>query len=59
MMALFIRHEFDLSHVVMKDILFTAIIPLDGYSSPIRFDDGAKVGLILLPANAVIHSQLS
>jgi hypothetical protein len=44
---------FNLRHVVVLNALLAAIVPLDGHASPIRFGDGALVGLIFLPANAV------
>jgi hypothetical protein len=37
----------------MQNGLIAAIIPFDGYASPILFSDGALIGLIVLPANAV------
>jgi hypothetical protein len=43
----------NLRHIVVKNGLLHAIIPLDGYARPVLFDDGALIDLIVLPANAV------
>ena len=37
----------------MKNGLLAATIPFDGYARPILFNDGALIGWIVLPANAV------
>jgi hypothetical protein len=52
-------YPLDLPHVVMLDGLLAAIIPFDGYACPVRFSDGATVGLIVSPANAVASFQKS
>jgi hypothetical protein len=49
----FRRHPLNLRHIVVKNGLLDAIIPLDGYARPVLFDDGALIDLIVLPANAV------
>jgi len=43
----------------MQDRLFAAIIPLDGYTGPIRFNDGTLVGVIVLPAYLVADLERS
>ena len=43
----------------MKNGLLGTIIPLNGYARPIRFSDGATVGLIVSPANAVANLKES
>ena len=43
----------------MLNGLLAAIIPLDDDTRPIRFGDGALVGLIVLPANAVADFEES
>jgi hypothetical protein len=53
------RHPLNLRHVIMQDRLFAAIIPFDGDACPVRFRDGALVGLVFLPTNFVAASQLS
>ena len=53
------RCPFDLRHVIMKNGLLTAIVPFDGYACPIRFSDGATVGLIVSPANEVADLERS
>jgi hypothetical protein len=55
----FIRHLLNLRHVVVVNGLLTAIVPFDGYARPIRFSDGALIGSIVLPANAVADVKLS
>ena len=47
------RHPLNLRHVVVKNCLLAAIVPFDGYASPILFSDGALIGLIVVPANTV------
>ena len=53
------RHPLDLRHVVVENCLLAAIVPFDGYASPILFSDGALIGLIVLPANAVADIEKS
>jgi hypothetical protein len=43
----------------MQNLLLAATIPLDGYAWPILFNDGALIGLIVLPANAVADVEKS
>ena len=47
------RHPLNLRHVIVKNCLLAAIVPFDGYASPILFSDGALIGLIVVPANTV------
>jgi hypothetical protein len=47
------RHPLNLRHVVVKNCLLAAIVPFDGYASPILFSDGALIGLIVAPPNTV------
>jgi hypothetical protein len=53
------RHSLNLSHVVVKNGLLATAIPFDGYARPIRFSDGATVGLIVSPAHAVSYFEKS
>jgi hypothetical protein len=54
------RHSLNLSHVVVKNGLLATAIPFDGYyARPIRFSDGATVGLIVSPTNAVADFEQS
>jgi hypothetical protein len=53
------RHALHRSHVIMKNGLLAAIVPFDGYASPIRFRHGATVGLIVSPANSVADFECS
>src|SRR5260221_2167731 len=46
-------HRLNSRHVVVKNVLLAATIPFDGYARPILFNDGALIGWIVLPANAV------
>jgi len=46
-------HTLNSRHVVVKNGLLAATIPFDGYARPILFNDGALIGWIVLPANAV------
>ena len=48
------RRPFNLRHVIVLNSLLAAVIPLDRYSGPIRFGDGALVGIVLLPADFVV-----
>jgi hypothetical protein len=43
----------------MQNLLLAATIPFDGYTRPILFSDGALIGLIALPANAVADIEKS
>jgi len=43
----------------VKNDLLAATIPIDGYARPILFNDGALIGLIVLPANAVERLEKS
>ena len=43
----------------MQNGLLAAIVPFDGYASPIHFSDGATVGLIVSPANALADFEES
>ena len=43
----------------MQNGLLAAIVPFDGYPSPIRRNDGTTVGLIVSPANAVANLKES
>jgi hypothetical protein len=43
----------------VKNGLITATIPLDGYTSPVLFSDGALIFSISLPANAVADREVS
>jgi hypothetical protein len=43
----------------MKDGLLTAIVPFDGYASPILFNNGAKISCRRPSANAVADCQQS
>ena len=43
----------------MQNGLLAAIVPFDGYPSPIRLNDGTTVGLIVSPANAVANLKES
>ena len=52
-------HPLNLRHVVMRNGLHATIIPFDGYTRPILFNDGALIGLIVLPANAVERLEKS
>ena len=45
--AKFHRQTLNLSHIVVKNGLLAAIIPPNGYASPIPFSDCALIGLIL------------
>jgi hypothetical protein len=49
----FLRHTLNSRLVVVKNGLLAATIPFDGYARPILFNDGALIGWIVLPANAV------
>ncbi len=42
-----------------SDAALAATIPFDGYARPILFSDGALIGLIVLPANAVERLEKS
>jgi hypothetical protein len=42
-----------LRHIVVKNGLFAAIIPFDGYARPILFSDCALIVPVTVPANAV------
>jgi hypothetical protein len=42
----------------MKNGLFAAIIPFDGYARPILFSDRALIVLVGVPANAVAEFEL-
>src|SRR5258708_36757779 len=55
----FLRHTLNSRHVVVKNGLLAATIPFDGYARPILFNDGALIGLIVLPANAVERLEKS
>jgi hypothetical protein len=48
------RRPLKLPHVIVQNGLLTTTIPLDRYSGPIRFRDGALVGIVLLPADFVV-----
>jgi hypothetical protein len=52
-------HPLNLRHVVVKNGLLAAIIPFDGYASPILFSDGALIIIISIPPNAVADLNLS
>ena len=52
-------HPLNSRHVIMQNLLLAATIPLDGYARPILFNDGALIGLIVLPANAVERLEKS
>jgi hypothetical protein len=43
----------------MQNLLLAATIPFDCYARPILFSDGALIGLIVLPANAVADIKKS
>jgi hypothetical protein len=43
----------------VKNGLPAATIPFDGYARPILFNDGALIGWIVLPANAVERLEKS
>ena len=43
----------------MQNLLLAATIPFDGYARPILFSDGALIGLIVLPANALADIEKS
>jgi hypothetical protein len=49
----------NLSHIVVKNGLLAAIIPLNGYASPILFSDRALIGGRLAPTNAVASFEKS
>jgi hypothetical protein len=53
------RHTLNSCHVVVKNGLLAANIPFEGYARPILFSDGALIGLIVLPANAVADVEKS
>jgi hypothetical protein len=53
------RHRKNFSHVVVKNGLLAAIVPFDGYARPVRFNDGALIVPIVMPANAVADVELS
>ena len=40
-----------------SDAALAATIPFDGYARPIPFNDGALIGLIVPPADAVADAQ--
>jgi len=42
-----------------SDAALAATIPFDGYARPILFNDGALIGWIVLPANAVERLEKS
>jgi hypothetical protein len=47
------NHPFNLTHVVMRNSLFGAIVPFNRYASPIRFCDCALIASVVLPTNRV------
>jgi hypothetical protein len=53
------RRPRNLPHIVVQDGLFAAIIPSDGDTRPTRFRDGALVGSVFLPENAVADFKFS
>jgi hypothetical protein len=53
------RHPFDLSHVIMLDNVFVAVIPRDCDSAPCRSDNCALIGRAGFPANAVASFEKS
>src|SRR6266404_9610684 len=55
----FLLHPLNSRHVVVKNGLLAATIPFDGYARPILFNDGALIGLIVLPAYAVERLEKS
>ena len=55
----FLLHTLNSGHVVVKNDLQAATIPFDGYARPILFNDGALIGWIVLPANAVERLEKS
>jgi hypothetical protein len=57
--ALSIRHPLNLRHIVVKNDLLAAIIPFDGYASPIRFSDGALIVFICMPTDTVADAECS
>jgi hypothetical protein len=52
-------HPLNLRHIVVQNLLLAATIPFDGYARPILFNDGALIGWIVLPANAVERLEKS
>ena len=54
-----IWHPLNSRHIVVKNGLLAATIPFDGYARPILFNDGALIGWIVLPANAVERLEKS
>ena len=54
-----LRRPRNLPHIVVQDGLFAAIIPSDGDTRPTRFRDGALVGSVFLPENAVADFEFS
>ena len=54
------RRSLKLSHIVVQNgLLTTTTVPLDRYTGPIRFGDGALVGIVLLPADFVADFEVS
>jgi hypothetical protein len=56
---LFIQHPFNLRHIVVKNGLQAAIIPLYCYAHPIRFSDSANITGRGSPTNAVAYFEQS
>ena len=51
------RHALHRSHAIMQNGLLPPTVPSNSYARPIRFSDGARVGLIVSPANAVADTE--
>jgi hypothetical protein len=55
--ALSIRHPLNLRHIIVKNDLLAAIVPFDGHSCPIFFNDRALIVFVGVPANTVADGE--
>ena len=55
----FTNYPFNRPHIIMQNSLLAAIIPFNGYASPIRFGDCALIASVVLPTNTVADAECS
>ncbi len=58
-MASFPGNDGDGIHVIVQDGLLAPAVPFEGDAGPVRFGDGALIGLVVAPADAGAYVQQS